>query len=110
MMAAGGDTSGRFTNYYSSDADGDMDPVFSVLKVTCKDASNLSNSRVLKQLLGSRPGQVFDPADGWVLKMWEGDVWYANSKLPDGGKWQHHKRPYLTNPNTLDVVTVQNKA
>ena len=79
------------------------------MKVSCKNPLDLTTSRVLNGFFGD--GQLCDPAQGWEKQIWEESIWEADSKNKEtGGNYKIHRRPYLVNNTTLDIITVQNKA
>lgn len=128
-VAPPGDETGRFTAHLGSSADGDMLPLYLIVKVSCKDSTDLSKSRVLKNFL-SEDGPC-KPSEGWK----EG-LFTKEHPHPARGTFCIHdttvyyvlyyyvymciyyiegtkvvfKRPYLINTVNLNVVTVQNKA
>ena len=61
-----------------------------------------------------RPGQLCDPAKGWRLGMWEGDITKtkkdASRLLGVSTTTVHYKRPYLIDDETLAVIIIQHKA
>lgn len=94
----------RFTDLLWGNAAGEMGPPWHIIKCTVQ-GYDLSTVQVLKTL-HLEPG--FTAAEGWLLKMWE-------HKLTLLGKNKKeytavHKRPYLINEKTLEVVTVQHRA
>ena len=79
------------------------------LQVSCKNAHDLTTSRVLNGFFGE--GKLCDPALGWEKHIWEGSVWVADTKNKEtGGEFVIHRRPYLISHNDLECITVQNKA
>mmetsp|Transcript_25809 Transcript_25809/g.43322 ORF Transcript_25809/g.43322 Transcript_25809/m.43322 type:complete len:390 (+) Transcript_25809:765-1934(+) len=82
-----------------ANGEGDMLPLFLVVKCSCKDNLDLTKSRVLQNY--TKEG---GPCHGWEQGVWRAR--HPNKK----GEMVNAARPYLRNPETLDVVTVQNKA
>lgn len=62
-VAPPGDETGRFTAHLGSSADGEMLPLYLIVKVSCKDSTDLSKSRVLRNFL-TEDGPC-KPSEGW---------------------------------------------
>lgn len=95
-----GDSTGRFTSLIGASARGDFLPSFIVLQSSCQDKRNLRSSTLLNKLL--EEGNIC--AHGWVKLFHECII--KDSRGVDH-LWQ---RPFLYNPETLDIITVQNSA
>jgi len=99
------DDKSRFTTFVFGNAQGEIQPSFSIIKCSAKNPADLSGTRVLANL-HSEPG--FRVTDGWVLNVWQKDV-----RLPDEKRVEQtktYRRPYLMHSVTKDVVTCQNNA
>ena len=86
-------------------ADGEMGPLWAIIKCSVKGA-DLSTARVLNTL---HLETGFTAAEGWVLRMWERTL-TLKAKGKDKTETKTHRRPYLINTDTLEVVTIQLKA
>ena len=69
------DDKSRFATFVFGNAQGEIQPSFSIIKCSAKNPADLSGTRVIANL-HSEPG--FRVTDGWVLKVWQKDV-----RLPD---------------------------
>ena len=99
------DDKARFTAMLFGNGAGEMGPIWAIIKMTVKGI-DLSSSTVLKSL-HKEPG--FTQADGWELKAWEREL-TLKGKQKDTYVTGVHKRPYLINLATLEVITIQLKA
>ncbi len=96
------DDKARFTALMWGTASGFMGPPFVIVKCTVNKA-DMSGVRVLDTILEELGGA----ACGWEKKLWSREIELKTKGILDTKKYV---RPYLFNPGTLSVITVQHKA